>query len=147
MAKVEAIRATGRVSRRLARFRLQSRPGGQGPGQGDHQPGPPDEVDVKGEEAADQGDVQHAAPHPGQDGDDPQDEAEEEQDERPEPPGFDRDRHGLLGGIGRRRVGQNHDDDGGGQELDAGDVVTVHGAYLFIIATLPFTFEAVWFID
>jgi hypothetical protein len=78
--KVEAIRATGRASRRLARFRRKRPgPGGEGSGKGDHQSDTANEIDVKGKETTDQRDVKNAAADARHDGQDSEDQTEKEQ--------------------------------------------------------------------
>ena len=76
-------------------------PGGQSAAEGHQKTGAPDEVQVEGEEPADDGDEEDAAPHPSEDGQDPHDERHDEENQRPNPPGSSASglqaRHGFLG--------------------------------------------------
>jgi hypothetical protein len=91
MAEAEAMSASG-----MAQFR----PGGQGTRQGHQQAGTTDKVQMEGEEAADDGDEEHAAAHPAQHGHDAEQEGDHQQNHRPGPPGhaarFGRNSHGAL---------------------------------------------------
>jgi hypothetical protein len=72
--------------------------GGQGTGQGDQKTGAADEIQVKGEKAADDRHEEHAATDPAEDGDDTHDEGYYEQQQGPDPPsGVAGRRHGHEG--------------------------------------------------